>query len=261
MLKYPRTPHLQGSRRQPGDEGLDDVSFKSVAGKHTVIEEKVDGANAAIHFDASGHIHLQSRGHILTGGPRERQFDLFKSWARVHQEALWNALASRYVMYGEWCYARHTIFYDKLPHYFLEFDVYDRDEEQFLSTPRRQTLSAGLPIVSVPILHEGRINGPDDLHGMIGPSRFKTPQWREHMEESCHGSGLDSVRAMADTDPSNNAEGLYVKVEHDGNVTGRYKFIRESFLSVVAASDDHWMNKPLVPNLLAAGIDIFSVPS
>ena len=49
-------------------------------------------------------------------------------------------------------------------------------------------------------------------------------------------------------------EGLYVKVEADGQVIGRYKFIRPSFLSAVQAADGHWQRRPIIPNLLRDGV-------
>ena len=49
--KYPRTPHIEGSRLQPGDEDLSQIPFSAIAGKNLVIEEKCDGANSAISFD------------------------------------------------------------------------------------------------------------------------------------------------------------------------------------------------------------------
>ncbi len=48
-----------------------------------------------------------------------------KAWAGAAQRELREALGGRYVMYGEWLYAKHTVFYDALPHYFFEFDVLD----------------------------------------------------------------------------------------------------------------------------------------
>ncbi len=45
ILKYPRTPHLEGSRLQPGDEDLSQIRFSEIAGRHLVVEEKCDGAN------------------------------------------------------------------------------------------------------------------------------------------------------------------------------------------------------------------------
>ena len=48
LKKYPRTPHLEGSRLQPGDEDLSQVPFSYIKGKHLVVEEKIDGANTAV---------------------------------------------------------------------------------------------------------------------------------------------------------------------------------------------------------------------
>ncbi|MBI5512708.1 MAG: RNA ligase family protein [Deltaproteobacteria bacterium] len=125
LRKYPRTPHLEGSRAQPGDEDLECVPFRRLAGRFLVVEEKVDGANAGVSFSPERALQLQSRGHFLTGGPREKHFTLLKTWARTHEGALWDLLGDRYILYGEWLYAKHTVFYDRLTHYFMEFDIFD----------------------------------------------------------------------------------------------------------------------------------------
>ncbi|NES21958.1 MAG: RNA ligase family protein, partial [Symploca sp. SIO3E6] len=152
IYKYPRTHHIQGSRLQPGDEDLNSVPFRAIQNQYVVVEEKVDGANAAISFTANGVIRLQSRGHYLTGGTREKHFNLFKQWAHTHAAAFWEVLGSRFILFGEWLYAKHTVFYDALPHYFLEYDVLDLEKQVFLSTSSRQRKLGGLPLVSVPIL-------------------------------------------------------------------------------------------------------------
>ena len=136
IKKYPRTKHIEGSRLQKGDEDLRQIPFNNIKGKYIVIEEKVDGANTAISFDDEGNLLLQSRGHYLTGGYRERHYNLFKQWASIHKEMLYSVLGCRYIMYGEWLYAKHTVYYDALPHYFLEFDIYDRENEVFLDTKK-----------------------------------------------------------------------------------------------------------------------------
>ena len=102
----------------------------TIKGAHVVVEEKLDGANSAISFDSAGRLLLQSRGHFLTGGPRERQFAPLKAWAATIAAPLRDRIDDRYVIYGEWLYAKHTVFYDALPHYFCEFDVYDRVGER-----------------------------------------------------------------------------------------------------------------------------------
>jgi hypothetical protein len=123
IRKYPRTPHITGSRIQVGDDDVKVVAREDLAGLTLTVEEKLDGSNSGISFAEDGSLILQSRGHALTGGGRERQFDLFKRWANHHRDALRQVLGSRYLMYGEWLYARHAIHYDQLPHYFMEFDI------------------------------------------------------------------------------------------------------------------------------------------
>ncbi|HZS43587.1 MAG TPA: DNA ligase, partial [Blastocatellia bacterium] len=62
----------------------------------------------------------------------------------------------------------------------------------------------------------------------------------------------------AQTDPSDLMEGLYIKVEEQGRVVERYKFIRESFLTAVIDSETHWLDRPIIPNQLREGVDIFA---
>ena len=252
LLKYPRTPHLEGSRLQPGDEDLASVPFSHVAGRHLVIEEKMDGGNAGISFTEDGELRLQSRGHYLTGGPRERHFALFKQWAAGLARDLYDILGTRHVLYGEWLYAKHTIFYDALPHYFMEFDIYDRQDEVFLSTERRRELLAGADVVSVEVLSSGPATTLAALRAHLGRSRFKTPRWREAMRAAAVERGLDPDRVAADSDGSDLMEGLYIKVEEQGVVTERYKWVRPDFLTAILDAGGHWLDRPILPNRLRA---------
>lgn len=258
MIKYPRTNHLEGSRFQPGDEELESIPFRRVAGRRLVIEEKMDGANAAIRFDADGRLHLQSRGHYLVGGARERHFDFLKRWAAAHAAALREVLGDRHVLYGEWLYAKHTIFYDRLAHYFLEFDVLDVASGRFLDTPSRTRLLAGLPIAPVPVLAEGEFDSLASIEALIGRSKSIGESSLERLRGLAEEQGIDPARTLGETDPTELMEGLYIKVEEGGEVRERYKFIRATFLQAVFASDSHWQSRPIVPNQLARGIDLFA---
>jgi len=251
MLKYPRTRHLQGSRLGPGDEDLEAAPFAAVAGRHLVVEEKMDGANAAIRFDEHGQLWLQSRGHFLTGGAREKHFAALKPWAHANAEALRERLGARHVLYGEWLFAKHTVYYDALPHHFLEFDVFDRENGTFLSTERRRALLAGSPVTSVPVLATGPFRRQDALVALLGPSRFKSVDWRARLVETARARELDVDRVMRETDASDEMEGLYIKVEEDGRVVERFKWVRKSFLTTVVVSGTHWLARPIVPNGLA----------
>lgn len=258
LLKYPRTRHLRGSRLQPGDEDLQAAPYAEIEGLHLVVEEKLDGANAGVCFDDEGTLWLQSRGHYLTGGYRERHFHLLKTWAACHREALWQVLGDRYVMYGEWLYAKHTVFYDRLPHYFMEFDLLDRETGQFLSTPRRHAMLADAPVVSVPVLHEGTTPSIEALAERVAPSLYKSEDWRQTLRDAAAIEQLDWEHIDRQTDSSALAEGLYVKVEQDGRVLGRYKWVRASFLTSVVDSGGHWIDRPILPNRLAPGVDLYA---
>ena len=233
LKKYPRTPHLEGSRLQSGDEDLSQVPFSYIKGKHLVVEEKIDGANTAISFSEDGELLLQSRGHYLTGGYRERHYNLMKQWANIHQDSFFAVLGTRYIMYGEWMYAKHTVYYDILPHYFLEFDIFDREEQIFLSTERRHEMLKDLPVVSVPVLKEGAFQNKEDLISLLGKSNFISENKTETLRATSAKLGLDVERQVRETDASDTMEGLYIKIEENGQVVDRLKYVRASFTQTV----------------------------
>ena len=253
MFKYPRTQHVRGSRFQHGDHDLEAVPFQDLAGKHLVVEEKIDGSNCGVSFEDE-KLMLQSRGHYLRGGPREKQFDLLKQMMNSIQDELYYVLGERYVMYGEWMYAKHTIFDDALPDYFMEFDIYDKESNSFLSTERRSDLihhgHVNLHVASVRILYEGTVASVDELQSMIGPSAFFTPLRQSTLTDVAKTMGLDVEKTLRETDLNQNMEGLYIKWEEDGQIKGRYKFVRESFTSSILESETHWHKRPIIPNRL-----------
>ncbi len=254
IRKYPRTPHLAGSHLQPGDEDLAQVAFSNIKGRNLVIEEKIDGANSAISFDDNGQLLLQSRGHYLTGGYRERHYNLMKQWACVHENALHGVLGERYIMYGEWMYAKHSIFYDLLPHYFMEFDIFDRRERVFLDTAARRKITEKLPIKSVPVLQSGAFSNKEDLLALLGVSNYISDNHMEHLQDEAIRQGLDAQKILNETDNSRLMEGLYIKVEENGCVVDRLKYVRASFLQNIAQSETHWIDRPIVPNRLSSDI-------
>lgn len=255
LIKYPRTPHIEGSRLQAGDEDLSQIPFQKIKGRYIVVEEKVDGANTAVSFSAKGELLLQNRGHYLEGGYRERHYDLLKQWAVVHRDGLYAVLGSRYIMYGEWLYAKHTVYYDALPHYFLEFDILDRETNQYLDTPSRHRLLAGLPVCSVPVLGQGVFESREELLRLLGRSNYISDRHLENLREESEKLGLDAERQIRETENSDSMEGLYIKVEENGHVVDRMKFVRASFLQTLDSSETHWLDRPIVPNKLAVPVE------
>lgn len=259
IQKYPRTPHLQGSRLQVGDGDHQSVPYRELQGRFIVVEEKLDGGNAGLSFSEGAELLLQSRGHYLTGGGREKQFNTLKAWACAHEEALLERLQDRYIMYGEFLHKKHSIFYDRLPHWLNEFDIYDRSREVFLSTQARQELLQGAPVLAVPVLYAGPApHKQADLLQWVRHSYAKSANWRTHFEEAVVREGLDLSRAWAMADKSDLMEGLYIKVEEEGRVVARYKWVRSDFVQAILDAGQHHSAQPYIPNQLMPGVDIFA---
>jgi hypothetical protein len=263
IRKFPRTRHVRGSRFQSDDYDLEAAPFKELIGKHLVIEEKIDGSNCGISFSSNGELLLQSRGHYLRGGPREKQFDLLKQWASCHKETFFKVLGDRFVMYGEWMLAKHTMYYDALPHYFMEFDILDTKTNEFLSTSARKKLLVGCPISSVRVIKEGSIKRIEDLTSLITRSAFVTDD-REHrfLYEAIKAGALsndsmmpeeDEFKLMTTFDKSTDMEGLYIKAEDGDRVIGRYKYVRQSFTNSIIEQKEHWHDRVIIPNQLVPG--------
>lgn len=239
FTKYPRTPHLFGSRGTDDDKHLGEAESKAfIADESLIIEEKIDGTNVGIHFSEAGELVLQCRGHLITEGMHP-QYDLFKQWASVKRRVLENTLGSRFIVFGEWVYARHSISYRKLTHYFFEFDIYDKERAEFLDLERRLSLLEGTGVETVPIVHTGSVSR-EELKKLIGSSRFDS-----RFENPVTGQ------------PDSLMEGLYLRTEAGGAVSGRAKFVRPEFVEKIKQST-HWQHQQMVPNLLAEDVDIWS---
>lgn len=243
---YPRTLHLGDSGGQLSKHRC---PFDEVAGLHLVVEEKVDGSHCGLAFDADAELRIFSRNTVMSS-PVRRDFRELDRIARVCVDGLWEVLGDRYVLYGEWAWATHSIFYDALPAFFLEDDVFDRKAGRFLSTPRRRALVSALPAgldLSVVVLHEGSVANLDELHAMVGPSHYKSATWRARCP------------SLAEVEDSDQMEGLYIKVESDDFVDGRLKWVRPGFLQHIASAGRHWRERAETRNVLAAELtmDVF----
>ena len=101
FVKYPRTPHLFGSRGADDDKHLPaHASAALLADPLLIVEEKLDGTNVGIHFTSAGRIVPQCRGHGITAGMHPR-YDLFKQWTTGTRPVLETMLADRFILFGE----------------------------------------------------------------------------------------------------------------------------------------------------------------
>jgi RNA ligase len=239
FTKYPRTPHLFGSRGTDDDKHLGQAeSLAMIADRSLIVEEKLDGTNVGIHFTTSGRLVLQCRGHEITPG-MHAQYDLFKQWTTTKRDVFEPILENRLILFGEWLYARHSVHYRRLPHYFFEFDIYDKRHEAFLTLESRLAILEGTGICTVPVVHRGPASH-EQLVEMIGPSRFDST-----FENPLTGR-TDHLM-----------EGLYLRTEANGRVSARSKLVRPEFVERVKQSE-HWQHQAVVPNLLSETADIWS---
>ena len=163
------------------------------------------------------------REELATVG--SKRDELMKQWAAVHRDRFREFLGDRYILYGEWMYARHRIAYDRLPHYFLEFDILDRISGRFLDTPSRRAITSNLPVFSVPVLAEGSFSSKEAILSLIGLSNY----------------GPEMM------------EGLYIKVEEGGEVVDRLKFVRPAFTQWTEPEGE-WLAREIVTNGLTVPV-------
>jgi len=235
-IKFPKTPRLTAVMRE------DLSAWRS---HRATVEEKVDGANVGVWFEG-GELRLQSRGHVLRGGAWERQFTLFHGWAAQRLDEMRESLGERFVLYGEWCFAKNKAYYDALPDWLLGYDVLDRQAARFLGVEARDELLTRCHVRVVPRLWQGTFGKAPAFGSLIGPSRLKTVKWREAL--AAEGAKAGVRDPMDETDNSDAMEGVYVRIEDAEGILGRMKVHRAGFEKV---RSDHWRERPIIRNTLA----------
>jgi hypothetical protein len=223
FFRFPHTPHVAwlGPGKPRDDKVLSPREVSELLAGEVVVEEKIDGANLGFSVGEDGTLRAQNRGSYVDLDAPKGQWKPLKRWLSTRRHALVDALGQHLMLFGEWCYAVHSIRYLRLPDWFLAFDVYDRATGEFWSVDRRNALAASLDLVTVPELSRGR-HTLESLERLLGASRL--------------------------TDGP--AEGLYVRREAGGVLKARAKLVRAEF---VQAIDEHWSRRPLEENRLAPG--------
>lgn len=64
-------------------------------------------------------------------------------------------------------YAKHSLEYDKLPSFFVTFDLYDVEKKRFYSRSRLYDLLADTQIAVVPMIHHGPVASLDGFKAML----------------------------------------------------------------------------------------------
>lgn len=219
FVKFPHTPHLAWLSSSPvRADGILSVSeIEGFLRDDVVIEEKVDGANLGISVSPNHTISVQNRGAFLER-PAAVQFQPLWSWLGSRSNQLIKELGQELILFGEWCYAVHSIRYDRLPDWFIGFDVYDRKADSYLAADERNEMLKRLDLHPVPRVANGH---------------FSLTQVTELLERSYSAFGASRI------------EGLYLRRETRGWLDQRVKIVRSDFTQAITT---HWSSRPMVRN-------------
>lgn len=231
FFRFPHTPHLiwLGEGLPRDDKVLPSAEAKELLAGVVVVEEKVDGANLGFSFDETGQLRAQNRGQYVQL-PYSSQFSKLSQWRAVHDDALVSTLEPGWIVFGEWCAARHSLSYDRLPDWWLLFDVYDSRHQTFQSTSARNAFAKKAGLATVVELFRGRI-ALHELQKLLmdTPSRYR----------------------------AGSVEGLIVRSEINGALQTRAKLVRPDFTQAI---DQHWRSRRIEWNRLgSASVDTCSL--
>ena len=137
-----------------------------------VVQEKLDGSNASFTVD-NGELQCFSRRKKLN---EKETLNGFYGWVHENiQEDVFDFLED-YIIFGEWL-VKHKIQYkEECYKEFYVFDVYDKEEEAYLSLKNMHRIASYLELKTVKTLliaepsHHLNILTPQDIQDLVGKS-------------------------------------------------------------------------------------------
>lgn len=217
FIKYPRTPHCEWSRPGEDDIVINDTSH--FVGKRVTVTEKLDGECTSMY---PNHIHARS--------PDSRNHPS-RNWVKALHGQIKHLIPEGFRICGENLYAQHSIAYNDLPTYFFVFAIFDdngycepwsavRDRVEEIN--RVQTEYGLLPVQTVPVLYDGVWDENIIRNLYTGKSVFGTSQQEGYVVRTAGG---------------------FWEADFTQNVA---KMVRNDHIQ----TDEHWMAKEVIPNLL-----------
>jgi ATP-dependent RNA circularization protein (DNA/RNA ligase family) len=187
--------------------------------KEVSIEEKIDGANLGISLTMNRELKIQNRGQYLEP-PFIGQFSRLSSWLTQHGDLIASELNIDLIIFGEWCAAKHSLSYTKLPNWFILFDVYDRSRSSFWCCSKRNQLGEKLGLPTPAVLYYGRAD----------VQKFK-----------------DIMFSSASTYGEGPVEGLIIRRDSKSWCEAKGKLVRPDFTQAI---EEHWRKRTLEWNRL-----------
>ena len=228
IIKFPRTHHIfdaGGTGVTRDDLVLSDAEIKDYLNCNLTFEEKIDGANMGISIDKNYNLLFQNRSHRVSSGT-STQFKTLDIWTGTHSPDLFKILEpNRHILYGEWCYAKHSIHYTSLPNYFLAFDIFDKFENKFYSRFKFHRIMAKTNIPTVPVIVEN--------------ANYST---KKELKDSLL-KYLDTKSVFND----NFVEGVYIRKDDENFLVKRCKLVRPDFIQGI---NTHWSKMEVIKNVI-----------
>lgn len=130
-----------------------------------IIQEKIDGANAAIRTDGS-KVYAQSRKNILDEGNTLRGF--YEYVQSLDAGKLTDVLGTNWVLFGEWL-VPHSVKYpeDKYRKFYV-YDIYNTENECYLPQSVVKITAERLGLPYVPVFYEGTFTDWDTITALVG---------------------------------------------------------------------------------------------
>lgn len=149
------------------------------------IEEKIDGANVGIiGGKGSKEFRLQKRGSLVDVSEHP-QFGRFKAWSIEHYENLMK-IKWPTIIFGEFMWATHHIYYDELPDWFICFDIWTGNE--FLNRKHKVEVCSELGLQVIPCLFENYVSSTLELEVFLENKSFYSSS------ELCEGVVVKNYR-------------------------------------------------------------------
>jgi inhibitor of KinA sporulation pathway (predicted exonuclease) len=97
----------------------------------------------------------------------------------------------------------------------------------------------------------------EEVLKFIGKSAYFTENRLENLRAEAARAGVPYEEILKETDDSDLMEGLYIKVEADGKVVDRMKYVCYGYVQSAGVADGDWLKKPIVQNKLKDGAEAF----
>ena len=156
---------------------IDIERFKSTftdgfaVGDEIYIEEKIDGANAAIRYDAeTDSVVCQSRKQLLTTTNNLRGF---YEWGQsLNKDRIKDILGDNKILFGEWL-VPHSVVYpeNKYGHAYF-YDCYDTNTEKYLPQEEVVQIVNTLGLTYVPIFYHGEFKSWEHCMSFVGKTEL-----------------------------------------------------------------------------------------